>query len=77
MMAAVRGRDTRSEMAVRRYLHRASFRDRLHMTLPGKPEIVPSKFRTALFVYYCFWLEKFAANIDRDAAVKRKLRALG
>lgn len=54
-MAAVRGRDTKPEMIVRRGLHAAGFRYRLHGALPGKPDLVFSSRRAAIFVHGCFW----------------------
>jgi len=55
-MAAIRGKDTKPEMLVRRYLHRAGFRYRLHAKdLPGKPDIVLPKYRAVIFVHGCFW----------------------
>lgn len=55
-MAAIRGKNTKPEMLVRRYLHGQGFRYRLHVkNLPGKPDLVfPSK-QTAIFVHGCFW----------------------
>ncbi len=55
-MAAIRGKDTKPEMTVRKFLHRRGFRYRLHVKdLPGKPDIVIPKFRTVVFVHGCFW----------------------
>lgn len=55
-MAAIRGRDTNPEITVRRYLHAHGFRFRLYRKdLPGKPDIVLPKYRTAIFVNGCFW----------------------
>lgn len=55
-MAAIRSRDTRPEMVVRRYLWGRGFRYRLsHPWLPGHPDIVLRKYRTAIFVNGCFW----------------------
>lgn len=56
MMSGIRGKDTKPEMIVRRFLHHAGFRYRLHMKdLPGKPDIVLPKYRTVIFVHGCFW----------------------
>lgn len=56
MMAAVRGKDTRPELAVRSALFRAGYRYRLHRRdLPGSPDIVLPRYRTAVFVHGCFW----------------------
>ncbi|MFL6725885.1 MAG: very short patch repair endonuclease [Sphingomicrobium sp.] len=56
MMSRVRGRDTAPELRVRRALHAAGFRFRLHRRdLPGRPDIVLPALRTAVFVHGCFW----------------------
>lgn len=56
MMSGIRGKDTQPEMIVRRALHKAGYRFRLHRKdLPGKPDIVLPKYKTAIFVHGCFW----------------------
>lgn len=55
MMSAVGKRNTKPEREVRRILHREGFRFKLHAALPGTPDIVLPKYRTALFVHGCFW----------------------
>lgn len=56
LMAKIRGKNTRPEIAVRSLLHRAGYRFRIHVaSLPGKPDIVLPKFRTVVFVHGCFW----------------------
>lgn len=56
MMAGIRGKNTKPELTLRRGLHAAGFRFRLHdRTLPGKPDIVFPKFRAVLFAHGCFW----------------------
>lgn len=56
MMSGIRGRDTQPELTVRRYLHDAGFRYRLHVsTLPGRPDIVLPRLRAVVFVHGCFW----------------------
>lgn len=55
-MALVRGRDTKPEMRVRKALHAAGLRYRLHdRCLPGAPDLVFPSRRLALFVHGCFW----------------------
>lgn len=55
-MARVRSRDTKPEVRVRKALHAAGLRYRLHdRSLPGTPDIVFSSRRIALFVHGCFW----------------------
>lgn len=56
MMSGIRGRDTKPEMVVRRFLHAHGYRYRLHRKdLPGKPDIVLSRLRVCIFVNGCFW----------------------
>lgn len=55
-MAAIRGKDTKPELLVRKYLFSRGFRYRLnHPRLPGHPDIVLRKYRTVIFVNGCFW----------------------
>ena len=55
-MAAIKGKDTKPEMVVRRFLWSRGFRYRLnHRRLPGKPDIVLRRYRTCIFVNGCFW----------------------
>lgn len=55
-MARIRGVDTKPELWVRRALHAQGYRFRLHgRGLPGKPDIVFARRRTAVFVHGCFW----------------------
>ena len=55
-MAAIRGKDTAPELAIRRILHAMGLRFRLHRKdLPGRPDIVLPKHRTVVFVHGCFW----------------------
>lgn len=55
-MSRIRGKDTRPEMVVRRYLHAHGFRYSLHSRrLPGCPDIVLRKYHTVIFINGCFW----------------------
>ncbi|MCO6461459.1 MAG: DNA mismatch endonuclease Vsr [Saprospiraceae bacterium] len=55
-MSRVKGKDTKPEMQVRKYLHAKGLRYRLHSkTLPGKPDLVLTKYHTVIFVNGCFW----------------------
>lgn len=55
-MSRIRGKNTKPEMLVRKFLFSNGFRYRLHdKKLPGKPDIVLSKYKTVLFVHGCFW----------------------
>ncbi|MFL6439331.1 MAG: very short patch repair endonuclease [Terriglobales bacterium] len=55
VMSRIGQRDTRPEIVARSYLHAEGFRFRLHASLPGKPDIVLPRFRTAIFINGCFW----------------------
>lgn len=55
-MSRIKGKDTKPEILVRKYLHKQGFRFRLHdKKLPGKPDIVLPKYKTVVFVHGCFW----------------------
>ena len=55
-MAAIRSKDTKPEIIVRRGLWKRGFRYRLnHKRLPGHPDLVLRKYRTCIFVNGCFW----------------------
>jgi DNA mismatch endonuclease (patch repair protein) len=55
-MSQIKGKDTKPEMLVRKFLFAQGFRYRLHdKRLPGKPDIVLPKYKTVIFVHGCFW----------------------
>jgi len=55
-MAAIKSKNTKPEIEVRKMLHALGYRFRLHRKdLPGKPDIVLPKYRTVIFVNGCFW----------------------
>ena len=69
-MAAIRSKDTKPEMIVRRGLWKRGFRYRLnHKRLPGHPDLVLRKYRTCIFVNGCFWHGHSAAS--PQAALQR------
>lgn len=56
MMAGIKGKNTGPELLVRRYLHAAGLRFRLHdRRLPGSPDVAFPGLKVALFVHGCFW----------------------
>ena len=73
-MAAIRGKDTKPEMIVRRGLWKRGFRYRLyHKRLPGHPDLVLKKYRTCIFVNGCFWHgHKVMSDVrcKRDAVIE-------
>lgn len=55
-MSQIRGKNTKPEILVRKYLHAKGFRFRIHVNdLPGKPDIVLKKYKTVIFVHGCYW----------------------
>lgn len=55
-MSAIRGKNTKPEIVVRKFLFGRGFRYRLnHPRLLGHPDIVLRKYRTVIFVNGCFW----------------------
>ena len=55
-MSAIKSKNTKPEIKVRKVLHSMGYRFRLHSkNLPGSPDIVLPKFKTVIFVHGCFW----------------------
>lgn len=55
-MAAIKGKDTKPEIMVRKYLFSRGLRFRIQVRrLPGTPDIVLPKYKTVIFVNGCFW----------------------
>ena len=55
-MAKIRGKDTKPEIVVRKYLFSRGLRYRLHdKKLAGKPDLVLPKFKVVILVHGCFW----------------------
>ncbi len=55
-MSRIKGKNTKPEMLVRKFLFSKGFRFRLHdKKLPGKPDIVLPKYKTVIFIHGCFW----------------------
>ena len=88
-MAAIRGKDTKPEILVRKFLFSRGFRYRLnHPRLPGHPDLVLRKYRTVIFVNGCkyfrlpktnidFWQKKIERNKERDKKEQCQLAAMG
>lgn len=81
IMRSVKSKDSRAEPSVRRLLHRAGFRYRLHVAaLPGKPDLVFPARHKAIFIHGCFWhqhkncqaAQRPASNVEYwEAKLKR------
>jgi len=55
-MSQIKGKNTKPEILVRKFLHKNGFRYRLHVKgLPGKPDLVLPKYSAVIFVHGCFW----------------------
>lgn len=55
-MAAIKGKNTKPELLIRRALHQEGFRFRLHRkNLAGRPDLVLSKHNAVIFINGCFW----------------------
>lgn len=56
MMAGIKGKNTKPELAVRKLIHGMGFRYRLHRKdLPGSPDLVFPRLKKVIFVHGCFW----------------------
>ncbi len=91
MMAGIRGKNTKPELALRLALHALGFRYRLHAKgIHGKPDIMMPKFRAVVFVHGCFWHrhencryatipstrpEFWTAKLDRNVARDSEVRS--
>ena len=93
-MSRIKSKDTRLEVRVRSELHRRGFRFRKHVKdLPGKPDVVFTRVKVAVFIdgdfwhgyrfpswehkVTDFWKKKISKNRERDAKKHRMLRAMG
>lgn len=90
-MAAIKGKDTKPEMVVRKYLFSRGLRFRVQVRkLPGNPDIVLPKYKTVIFVNGCFWhghegckyfrlpksnVEFCQEKIERDTCNRTKVKA--
>jgi DNA mismatch endonuclease (patch repair protein) len=55
-MSKIKGKNTKPEILVRKFLFSKGFRYRLHVKgMPGKPDIVLPKYKIAIFIHGCFW----------------------
>ena len=56
MMAGIRGKNTKPELALRKGLHALGFRYRLHSSrVIGKPDLIFPRYNAVVFVHGCFW----------------------
>ena len=93
-MSRIKSKDTGPEIRVRSELHKRGFRFRKHLKeLPGKPDVVFTKKKVAVFIdgdfwhgyrfptwehkVSDFWKAKISKNRERDAKNHRRLREMG
>lgn len=63
LMGRVRRQDTGPELVIRKLLHANGYRFRLHRRdLPGKPDIVLPRYKSAIYVNGCFWHNHFGCK---------------
>jgi DNA mismatch endonuclease (patch repair protein) len=77
-MAAIKSKNTKPELKLRRALHKLGLRYRLHKKLNCvKHDLVLTKYKAAVFVHGCFWhkhaCDKFIWPKTREAFWRRKL----
>lgn len=66
LMSRIRAKNTKPEMTIRKLLWARGFRFRLHAKeLAGKPDLVLSKWKAAIFVNGCFWHRHSGCNYFR------------
>ena len=93
-MSRIKGKDTGLENRVRSELHKRGFRFRKHLNeLPGKPDVVFTKAKVAVFIdgdfwhgyrfstweqkVSDFWKKKISKNRERDKKNHKKLKEIG
>lgn len=73
LMARVRHKHSKPEMAVRRMAHRLGYRFRLHRRdLPGTPDLVFPSLRKVIFVHGCFWHRHKGCNRTTSPKTRRE-----
>ena len=71
-MSAIKGRDTKPEVLVRKLLHELGYRFRIQRKdLPGKPDIVLPKYKTAIFINGCFWHRHKGCKLASEPSTNR------
>ena len=71
-MSRIHGKGTKPELKVRQWLWRHGYRYRLNVkSVPGKPDIVMRRYRTAIFVNGCFWHGHHGCDTNREFWVNK------
>ena len=78
VMAKIKGKDTKPEWIVRRYLFSRGYRYRKNVKgLPGTPDIVLRKYGIVIFIHGCFWHGHEVVPCPRPTASFGKIRLKG
>lgn len=71
-MSAIKGKNTKPEVLVRKLLHGLGYRFRIQRKdLPGKPDIVLPKYKTAIFINGCFWHRHKGCKLASEPSTNR------
>lgn len=72
IMRAVKSKNTKPELALRKALHALGYRYRLNVkALPGKPDLVFPRYKTVIFMHGCFWHGHQCKRGDRTPKTNR------
>jgi DNA mismatch endonuclease, patch repair protein len=79
-MSQIKGKNTKPELLVRKFLHANGFRYRLHTKeLPGKPDIVLPRYKTIIDVRGCFWHGhkncKWGDKVKSDSEIMQRVKS--
>ena len=73
IMAAIRSKDTKPELVLRRALHARGLRYRLNAKgVPGRPDLLFPRFKAAVFVHGCFWHRHEGCRLASNPASRKK-----
>lgn len=68
-MRAIRSKDTKPELIVRRHLHAAGLRFRVDVaSLPGSPDLTFPRWNAVIFIHGCFWHRHPGCRFAADPA---------
>lgn len=70
-MSRIKGRDTKPEVVVRKYLYSRGFRYRVNTKIYGKPDLVFTNKKIAVFVHGCFWHQHGCSDTYRPKTNKK------
>lgn len=71
-MSRIRAKNTRPELVLRRALYQRGFRYRIHVSLPGHPDIFFARAQVAVFVDGEFWHGRHIRRVGIELKVRRR-----